>query len=93
MLIVRLSALGDVLFALETVASLAAERPDVTIDFLVEDRFASVLQGHPQIDRLVIYPRLTKTRIFSFIRELRRVRYDAALGKRAGGADAQAEMG
>jgi len=34
-LVVRLSALGDVLFALETVAALAAARPDVAIDFLV----------------------------------------------------------
>ena len=78
-LIVRLSALGDVLFALETVASLAAERPDVTIDFLVEDRFASVLQGHPQIDRVLASPRRSRGRLWSFLKELRAVRYDAVL--------------
>ena len=33
-LVVRLSALGDVLFALETVAALKHERPDVHVDFL-----------------------------------------------------------
>lgn len=78
-LIVRLSALGDVLFALETVASLAAERPDVTIDYLVEDRFAGVLRGHPQIERIVVYPRKRKLAMFGFLRELRRTKYDAIL--------------
>ncbi len=34
-LLVRLSALGDVLFALETLASLKTERPDTRVDFLV----------------------------------------------------------
>lgn len=78
-LLIRLSALGDVLFALETVASLKAERPDVTIDFLVEDRFASLLAGHPQIDRVLAFPRRRKRGIPRFWRELRQVRYDAAL--------------
>ena len=36
-LLVRLSALGDVLFALETVSALAHARPDVRIDFLDVD--------------------------------------------------------
>lgn len=76
---VRLSALGDVLFALETVAALAAARPDVRIDFLVEDRFASLLHGHPQIERLVLQPRRRRFAWWSYLRDLRRVRYDAVL--------------
>ena len=52
-LVIRLSALGDVLFALETVAALRRDRPDVVIDFLVEDRFAPLLAEHPQIDRVL----------------------------------------
>lgn len=78
-LIVRLSALGDVLFALETVAALRRDRPDVTIDFLVEDRFAKLLEGHPQIDRVIIYPRTQRSRIPGALWRLRRTRYDVAL--------------
>ncbi|MEO6595666.1 MAG: glycosyltransferase family 9 protein [Planctomycetota bacterium] len=75
-LLVRLSALGDVLFALETVAALAHERPDVRIDFLVEDRFRSLLDGHPQLDRVLVYPRRRHLAIPASIVALRRHHYD-----------------
>jgi len=77
-LIIRLSALGDVLFGLETVAALRRERPDVAIDFLVEDRFAKLLEDHPQIDRVLVYPRRRRLRIPGSIIALRRTRYDIA---------------
>ena len=78
-LLIRLSALGDVLFGLETLASLKRERPDLRCDFLVEDRFASALLDHPQIERLLLFPRRTKSRLFRSLCELRRVRYEAVL--------------
>ncbi len=72
---VRLSALGDVLFSLETVASLAAQRPDVIIDFLVEDRFKGLIEGHPQIHDVLVYPRRNKLRIPRHFWRLRQRRY------------------
>ncbi|MGK0154007.1 MAG: ADP-heptose:LPS heptosyltransferase [Neolewinella sp.] len=78
-LVVRLSALGDVLFALETVAALHRERPDVTVDFLVEDRFQKLLANHPQINRVIVYPRRQRLRILGSLLALRRQRYDVAL--------------
>lgn len=78
-LVVRLSALGDVLFALETVAALHHERPDVSIDFLVEDRFQQLLKGHPHIDQVLVYPRRNKLSIPGHLRRLQRRRYDVAL--------------
>ncbi len=75
-LVVRLSALGDVLFALETVAALHRERPDVRIDFLVEDRFRSLLDGHPQLDTVHVYPRRRRWQIPGSLWRLRRQRYD-----------------
>lgn len=78
-LVIRLSALGDVLFALETVAALKEARPDVRIDFLVEDRFAALLQGHPQLDAVLVYPRKQKRAIPGSLLALRRTRYDAVL--------------
>ena len=78
-LVIRLSALGDVLFALETVAALRRDRPDVRVDFLVEDRFAPLLQRHPQIDRVLVYPRRRRLRIPGSLLALRATRYDVAL--------------
>lgn len=78
-LLIRLSALGDVLFALETVASLKASRPDLHLDFLVEDRFAALLQDHPQLDRVLVYPRRRKLAIAGSLLQLRRTRYDVVL--------------
>jgi heptosyltransferase I len=75
-LVIRLSALGDVLFALETVAALRRERPDVRIDFLVEDRFESLLVGHPQLDDVLVYPRRRRWRIPASLWALRRRGYD-----------------
>lgn len=79
MLLIRLSALGDVLFALETLASLKRERPDVRVDFLVEDRFAAVLAGHPQLERILVFPRRRAAGWLAAIVRLRRLRYDVAL--------------
>ncbi len=78
-LIIRMSALGDIIFALETVASLKAERPDVTVDFLVEDRFAGLLEGHPQLAEVLVFPRRTKWAIPAQLWRLRRHKYDAVL--------------
>jgi heptosyltransferase-1 len=76
-LVVRLSALGDVLFALETVAALRNERPDVAIDFLVEDRFRALLAGHPQLRDVLVYPRRRWLAIAGSLWALRRrPRYD-----------------
>lgn len=78
-LVIRMSALGDVLFTLEAVAALARERPDVKIDFLVEDRFASLLQDHPQISELIVYPRRHWLQIPGHLLRLWRRRYDVVL--------------
>jgi lipopolysaccharide heptosyltransferase I len=56
-LVGRLSALGDIIFALPVLSSLRAARPDARIGWLVEDRCADLLRGHPWIDELVVYPR------------------------------------
>jgi lipopolysaccharide heptosyltransferase I len=56
-LILRLSALGDVAQCLPALAALRAARPDAEIGWLVEDRHAGVLEAHPQLDRLFVWRR------------------------------------
>lgn len=56
-LVVRLSALGDVVHGLSALAALREAWPQARIGWAVEDRFAGLLEGHPQLDRLVVVPR------------------------------------
>jgi ADP-heptose:LPS heptosyltransferase len=56
-LLVRLSAIGDVLQCLHALADLRAARPDAAIHWLVEDRCSALVKGHPQLDGIVVYER------------------------------------
>ncbi len=85
-LVVRLSALGDVVFAIPAVAALRKMLPDAQIDWLVEDRHASLLRSLPLHDECHIFPRSAWKgrgglgRIWKHIRDLRRLRrYDVIL--------------
>ena len=55
-LIVRLSAVGDVITSLPTLASLRLQLPDARIAWAVEEASAPLLQGHPHLDDLVVLP-------------------------------------
>lgn len=56
-LIVRLSSLGDVVHALPLLDAVRRARPDAHLGWLVEEATASLLEGHPQLDRLFVAPR------------------------------------
>ncbi len=56
-LCIRLSSLGDVAHALCALARLRTAKPDAFIAWAVEERFADLLRGHPQIDKLITIPR------------------------------------
>lgn len=56
-LIVRLSALGDVIFALPILGVLRRIYPDAVMSWLVEDKAANLLQHRNDLSRLLVYPR------------------------------------
>ncbi len=56
-LIIRLTAIGDVLRVLPALNCIRENIPDAEIHWLVEDKASSALHGHPQIDRLIIWER------------------------------------
>jgi lipopolysaccharide heptosyltransferase I len=56
-LCIRLSGLGDVVHALNALSLLRQERPHARIAWIVEDRFAGLLHGHPHLDCVVEIPR------------------------------------
>jgi lipopolysaccharide heptosyltransferase I len=92
-LLVRLSAVGDVINCLPAVSAIRARHPEARIGFVVEDRAEKVLVGHPEVDRVHLYPRRRWVKwgknplrwgrlageIIAFVRALRSERYDVAL--------------
>lgn len=57
LLVARLSALGDIVFAVPAVAALRERFPDAQIDWLVEDRFEGLVRSLPLIDDVLVFPR------------------------------------
>jgi ADP-heptose:LPS heptosyltransferase len=56
-LFVRLSALGDVARALPVLDAARRSWPRARLGWVVEERCAGLLRGHPQLDQLVVLPR------------------------------------
>lgn len=72
-LIVKLSAIGDVIHTLPSLAALRRCYPDADITWVVEEEAADLLSGHPDLNRVLISRRKT------WIRDLRRGRIIAPL--------------
>ncbi|MHB8900022.1 MAG: glycosyltransferase family 9 protein, partial [Thermoguttaceae bacterium] len=56
-LIVRLTAIGDVLHGLPVLCALRDRFPQAQIGWMVEGRAGTLLEGHPALDRLIAVPR------------------------------------
>ena len=72
-LIVKLSAIGDVIHTLPALAALRRCYPDADITWVVEEAAADLLTGHPDLDRVLVFRRKT------WMRDLRRGRIAAPL--------------
>lgn len=59
LLLVRLSAMGDVLHTLPALEALRRAAPDAELTWVVEPLAAPLLEGHPALDRLVVVDRPT----------------------------------
>jgi len=91
-LIVKLSAIGDVIHTLPSLAALRRCYPDADITWVVEEEAADLLAGHPDLNRVVVSGRkrwLNELRrgqvaaplreMLSFLRDLRRHPYDLVI--------------
>ncbi len=87
-LIVKVSALGDIVHALPVLAYLHAATPGATVDWLVESSFAPLLEDHPLVRKVVRLdtkgwrktgPRQAILGSLGVIRQLRRESYDVVL--------------
>jgi heptosyltransferase-1 len=56
-LIIKPSALGDIVQALPVLTGLKRQWPEAEIDWIVNDSLREILDGHPCLRRVVLYPR------------------------------------
>lgn len=79
-LIVRLSAIGDVVRVLPALHALRSRFPSAQIDWAVEDKSRAVVEGHPDLDRCLVFSRAAHDggirTFFAFLRSIRAARYD-----------------
>lgn len=77
--IVRLGSIGDVVNTLPLLNRLRAGYPESHIAWVVEEKAAPLLEGHPSLDSLILFPR-NRPRLWpGFVRRLRRAGFDLVL--------------
>lgn len=80
LLVVKTSALGDVIHALPAVQAIKEAAPHLDLDWAVRARAADVLRGNPNVSRLhVLADRPSLADLAALRRDLRAARYDVAL--------------
>ena len=84
-LIVKPSSLGDIVLALPALSALYHTFPDARIHWLIRPEFASLLEGHPYLHRVVSFDRTKLARIwnpgalrllYNLIKDLRHCGFD-----------------
>lgn len=92
-LVVRLGALGDCVHVLPALTALRDRLPRAYIGWLVEDKAATLIEGHPYLDEVIVLPRSDWSRdsrrlrtfpravlgVLRTMAELRRRRFDLAI--------------
>jgi heptosyltransferase I len=78
-LIVRLTALGDILHTLPAVAAIRAAHKNARIDWVVERKWAPVLEGSPAISEVIPFDRDSVFGALTCVRRLRQTNYTCAI--------------
>ena len=78
-LIVRLTALGDILHTLPAVAALRHAHPKARIDWVVERKWLPVIEGSPALDEVIPFDRRSAWGAVECVQRLRENRYTCAI--------------
>ncbi len=92
-LVLRLSAVGDVIRTLPAVKAIKAYDPSVSITWIVEEPSKTLLESQPEIDEVLLFPRQrwsegiasiqgwwrTMKEVWAFVQNLRSKRFDLVL--------------
>jgi heptosyltransferase I len=89
LLLVKMSSLGDVVHTLVPVTDAIRARPDLTIDWVVEEAYSAIPAWHPSVNRIIPvalrrwrkspWTMIRDNEWFQFRGELRREEYDLVL--------------
>ena len=81
-LVVRLSAIGDIVMASPLIHALRRHYPESHIAWLVQPESAPLLRDHPALDEVIVWPRSRwqklwrQKRLFALLQEIRALRTD-----------------
>lgn len=78
-LLLRMGALGDIIHTLPAVCALRETFPKATIDWLVDQKWLSILDGNPCVDHVIPMNRRSWRSVISGVRRLRKVHYTVAI--------------
>ncbi len=90
-LIVKLSAIGDVIHTLPVAHALRKSYPDAKISWIVGNKAYKLLENNPVLDEVILFPRAewkesfkqnklkTVNKVFNFIKNLREEDFDLAI--------------
>lgn len=83
-LLVRLRSIGDTVLATPSLFALKRFLPHATVDILLEDWVAPVLEGHPHVDRVITVEKGSTASRARVARQLRSNRYDVVYNLHGG---------
>lgn len=78
-LVVKLSAMGDIVHALPAVASLKRSFPGCRLSWLVKRKWAVLLEGNPYVDEVIPFERNSAASLLAALRSLRAKHFDLAI--------------
>jgi len=78
-LVVRLGSLGDIVHTLPAVAALRDSFPGARIDWVVERKWAPLLEGNPDLTQVIALERSSWGGLASCVQRLRAARYTCAI--------------
>ena len=78
-LVLRMSALGDIVHTLPAVHALRKSFPAARIDWLVDEKWAPILAGNRDVSNIIAMNRGSWRNVMNTAARLRRTRYDVAI--------------
>lgn len=78
-LVLRMSALGDIIHTLPAVSALRESFPNATIGWLVDRKWAPILEGNPSVDNVIAMDRGSWRDVIHSVRRMRSENYTVAV--------------
>jgi len=79
-LIIRLRRIGDIIMTTPAISALRKGFPNAFISYVVEKPYRELVEGHPELDKVIVLERKQGIRdFFRLIRSIRKEKYDVVL--------------